>query len=363
VTRRIVAYTANVGFGGAEQALATLVAGLDGSADVTVVGTRAGVVEDVARRSGGPRAILLPPAAHGNGARSVGAHARLLARLRPDVLHVNGHHSWAGTSAIAAARMLGIPTVAVEHAVWPGVSAPHKRLRAALDQGLDAHVAVSRRLARDIEELVGLPAGSISTIHNGVAESDAAPHARALRGPTIGYVGRLSPEKGPDTLVRALPAIPGATAVLYGTGPMDAQLRALATELGVSDRMVLAGFAADVRRWLPTFDVLVMPSRREGFGLAAVEAMLARVPVVATDVGGVREVLDDGVTGRLVAPDDPAAIAAAVSALLANPRTCVELADRARAEAVRRFSVASMVHAFGDVYDRVIARARRSGRR
>jgi glycosyltransferase involved in cell wall biosynthesis len=142
--------------------------------------------------------------------------------------------------------------------------------------------------------------------------------------------------------------------VLVGAGPDRAQLEALAAELGIADRVVFAGWSDEVRRLLPTFDLLVQPSRREGFGIALVEAMLAELPVVATDAGGMGEVVVNGVTGVTVRPEDPAAVAQAAGDLLADPDRRREMGRAGRRTALERFGAETMAGRFTALYGRIL---------
>jgi glycosyltransferase involved in cell wall biosynthesis len=248
-----------------------------------------------------------------------------------------------------------VRTVAVEHSLWTVCTPGQRRRRRRLDGRLDAHVAVSARLAREVEVLLGRPPGSIETVHNGVPDVRVEPLPRLRAEPTIGFVGRLAAaEKGLDVLLHALVRLPGAAAVLVGDGPDRAALEGLAAELGVADRVVFTGWSNDVRRLLPGFDVLAQPSRREGFGISVVEAMLAEVPVVATDAGGMAEVVVDGVTGVTVPADAPEALADAIAGLLDDPARRRAMGERGRRIALERFSAEAMAAAFAGVYARVL---------
>src|SRR5256885_12380726 len=130
-------------------------------------------------------------------------------------------------------------------------------------------------------------------------------------------VGRLEPQKGVDVAIRALREIPDAQLVVLGEGPQRGELEQLARELDV--HVYLPGRVPDVAAWLRRADLLVHPVRWEGFGLALLEAMLASLPVVATAVSSIPEIVVDGETGLLVPPDRPTELADAISSLLADP--------------------------------------------
>jgi glycosyltransferase involved in cell wall biosynthesis len=152
-------------------------------------------------------------------------------------------------------------------------------------------------------------------------------------GPVVGYVGRIEPSKGVDDLVRAAPALSaaGARVVVVGDDPY-ASAPQYVTALKSTGAVEHYGWVDGAAGLLQALDVLVYPSREEPFGTVPAEAMNAGTPVVATHAGGLAELVDDGVTGRLVPPDDPGALATAVIEVLANRRA---MGAAARTRAVR----------------------------
>ena len=164
-------------------------------------------------------------------------------------------------------------------------------------------------------------------------------------------VCRLEPQKGLDIAVRALPEIrarhPKAELVVLGEGAQRSELERLASELQVP--VHLLGRVPDVAAWLSRADLLVHPARWEGFGLALLEAMLASKPVVATNVSSIPEIVADGETGVLVAPDDPAALATAVTRVLNDPGS---YGEQGRRRAGSEFSVARMTDRTLALYER-----------
>jgi glycosyltransferase involved in cell wall biosynthesis len=207
-------------------------------------------------------------------------------------------------------------------------------------------ITITDALARFQVERVGLPADKVEVIHYGLDDLPAAwgsnpadhipPDARVLLA-----VCRLEPQKGLDTAVRALPDIrgrhPTAELVVLGEGPQRSELARLASELQVP--VHLLGRVPDVAAWLRRADLLVHPARWEGFVLALLEAMLAAKPIVATNVSSIPEIVVDGQTGLLVAPDDAAALAAAVTRVLDNAG---DYGEQGRRRAQAQFSVARM---------------------
>ncbi len=157
--------------------------------------------------------------------------------------------------------------------------------------------------------------------------------------PRIGYVGRLAPQKSVETLLQALPVLATSHAqlVLVGDGPDRERLTATAARLGVTDRVHLLGFLphARIAAVLQHLDVLVLPSRYEELGSVVLEAFAAGVPVVASAVGGIPEVIADRVTGLLFPVGDPAALAEQLDTVLSDPALAGRLAARAQRDAGR----------------------------
>ena len=224
-----------------------------------------------------------------------------------------------------------------------------------------AYTSVSVASSRTTETALALPRDSVRTIYNGAPlPTDPAPRP-GPGGPVIGAVGRFSPEKGLDIVIEALAQLERGRLVLIGDGDERQRLEALVAALGLVDRVHFAG-------WVPApwtaswgFDVLVVPSRSESFGLVAVEAMLAGIPVVATAVGGLPELIEQDETGILVPADDPGAVAHAVHRIVDNADLARHLADTAMVVAQDRFSPGAMASAYESLYA-AVADARR-GRR
>ena len=143
--------------------------------------------------------------------------------------------------------------------------------------------------------------------------------------------------------------------MIVGDGPERERLERLAASLGIAQRVAFEGWQSDARDFLTTFDVFVLPSRFEGFPLVLLEAMLAGLPVVATDVGSVAEAVQDGETGLLVPPDDVQALNEALHTLLDDPDLRRKLGDAGRARALE-FSPARMAREFEALYAEVLGR-------
>ncbi len=179
-------------------------------------------------------------------------------------------------------------------------------------------------------------------------------------GRLVGCVARLVPVKGVDCLLDAWSAVraavPGATVVFVGDGPLRPSLEAAAAARGIQDSVVFLGVRDDVAELLPVFDLVVLPSRNEGMGRAAVEALAAGRPVVGSRISGLQDVVQDGETGLLVPPGDPAALAAAIIRCLTERPFRDRMAACARAGA-EPYGIASMLTQLDRLYTQTLAAA------
>jgi glycosyltransferase involved in cell wall biosynthesis len=291
------------------------------------------------------------------------AHARLLRRLRPDLVQANLEVPWASPTMLGAALAQRRPrVVAVQHMAARTVDLARLLRTRALALRLDGNVAVSADGAKRIEDFYALGRGSVHVIHNGVpAVGPVPPRARAKHEVVVGCVGRLDAVKGQDVLIDALARLPGVRARLVGSGAEEAALRARAGRIGVADRVELTGWSDRVGDLLGGVDIYCQPSRYETLGLALVEAMGAGLPCVASATGGIPELLDGGRCGRLVPTGDPAALAAAIGALAADPAARERLGKQARERTLAAFTAERMAARYESLWARTLA-APRAGR-
>ncbi|HEX5147113.1 MAG TPA: glycosyltransferase family 4 protein [Conexibacter sp.] len=354
---RLLAYSDSRQVGGAELALGYLLGALDPSIEVGVLATDEVVGAAIAaHRPGSGSAVVRPPQGL-RDRRALAQHRAAIRAFAPDVLHANQAHPWAcGYAELAAQLLPRVRTVAVNHLPMEGdLPRVRREGRRLLARRFDAQVAVGEQAARLVERFVGLPAGSVRGVANGVPAAQPQALPRLAEGPVVGSVGRLTDQKGLDKLVRALPELPAATLVLVGDGPERAALEALAAQLGVADRLVVTGWTAQARAHLPGFDVFALPSGWEGMPLVILEAMHAGLPVVASDVGSVAEAVRDGETGYVVAPDDETTLRARLAALLGDADLRARLGGRGRELAAERFTDEAMARRYEAVYGDVLA--------
>jgi len=208
-------------------------------------------------------------------------------------------------------------------------------------------VALNERSGTAMRELYRVPPRKLTAIPTGVSSRSHQPapadrRATARLGLGIGSaapmvltIGALSPEKGVDLAIDALADLGDALLAVAGDGPELAALERRADRLGVTRRVRFTGSHRDLSRLYAAADVVVLPSRTEGLPAVAIEAGMRGLPVVATDVGYVTDIVEDGVTGFVVSPGDPRAIAAGIVDALAHP----EIGGAARARCVLRFDL------------------------
>lgn len=234
---------------------------------------------------------------------------------------------------------------------------PAERAAAALS---DAIVVNSRALATDYANWLGRSCEGIRVVVNGVDPGQWSPAraslARAPRpdGPVVLSVGRLSPEKGHATLLKVSYQLGQAAVphrlVLVGGGELEDLLKALASELGIADRVVFAGELADPLQQYRAADVFVLPSATESMPNALMEAQLCGLPAVTTAAGGAGEVVVDGKTGFVVPVGDEAGLAAALRRLLVDPDVRRRMGEAGRRRMLEVFSVERMVRAMDEVF-------------
>lgn len=355
---RIAFYSDASHLGGAEVVLAELVHGLTSEFRVSVLATRAAVLEHLTDGQAGIAAELLPPVRNKGDLAGLVRHRRVIERMGADVFHANLSMPTSCQYAIlAASSVRGLKLVGVENSpVWSrrASAAWLKRLASAR---LDAHVAVGERTARTVESEAGLPPGSIRVINPGIADRGVAEQRSWAEPVVIGTVARLWRVKGVDVVIDAVARLAGVRLIVVGDGPEEESLRAQIRRLGLEGRTELRSvpFDGTARDLIGSFDIFALGSRQEGFPVTVMEAMFAAVPVVATDAGSVREQVVDGETGLVVAAEDPAALAGALERL-AGDRDLRERMGRAgRRRAHERFTVDRMVSAYERLYVELLA--------
>jgi len=289
---------------------------------------------------------------------------RLMRQQQPNVVHTHGYRSDViGGLAAASAR---IPRVTTVHGFTGGnaKNRANEWLQVRSYYAFSAVVAVSQQIGQRLRN-AGVPDRLIRTIPNAIdPRIAAAPRdaARARIGAladefVIGWVGRMSSEKGPDVLVEALQSVKQPFKCTFiGDGPDRSQLGGRIAKLGLDSSVCWTGVVPDAASLFSAFDVFVLSSRTEGIPIVLLEAMRANVPIVATRVGGVPEMLDE-TEALLVPSEQPAALAKAIESVRGDALSAKRRAEAARARLERDFAVEPWVRRYEAVYRSVLPNA------
>jgi len=288
--------------------------------------------------------------------RSVAGLAGVVRRYRPEIVHAHGSKGgvMARLARLAAPRT---PLVFTPHGfafaghfssrLERGAYRLAERALAPLASRTICVCEAEARLARSVG------AGRrVRVVHNGIeppAEIPVDPAVAALgaAGPLVGVVSGLRPGKGLETMIEALALLRGrgsdAQLVVAGEGGERGRLEQMSRRLGVAEAVHLPGHSSDPYSFLGALDLFVLPSWAESFPYSVLEAMAAGLPIVATDVGGVGEAIEDGESGALVPARDPTRLAERIGTLLADRALASRLGEAARARQAQRFSLRAMV--------------------
>ena len=361
---RVVEVMATGTNGGAQEHVFNLVNRLDhGFYDVSIVSLSPGSAVRRLQRAGFAVTVIDEP----DDVIATATLAAHLADARPDVVHNHMFRAEVvGTKAAVALATAGHRRPFV-------ISTVHSsRVRSCEDQEqlrritrlMDRLIVVSSSIEQKVVDEGRLGAERV-LIHNGV-DLDRLDHQEpccTLReeygmepgASIVGVVGRLELEKGHPTLLEAWPmvleAVPGAYLLIVGEGSRHDALRQIAREQGIERHVIFTGRRDDIPAVTAALDVAVLPSYREAQGLTILEAMAMSRPVVASNVGGIPEMVEDGVTGLLVPPHDPPALAAAIGRLLLDHPFADTLARAGHDLVHDRFCVQRMVNAVQELYD------------
>ena len=225
---------------------------------------------------------------------------------------------------------------------------------------LDLHIAISAGLARYLARTEGFAESSFEVVHYGIVPgSEPEPPAET---PRLAVVGRLIPIKGHDTLLRAMQIavreVPGLELEVAGSGPLEDELRAQVSALGLDGSVRFLGQVPGAAAVLERASIVVVPSLGEGFGMVALEAMERGRAVVASDVGGLPEIVAAGETGLLVPPGDAAALAAAIVELARDPVRVRAFGAAGRRRALESFSQERCTTRTAELYEEALGRVR-----
>ncbi len=351
---RILEITSACGIGGAETNFVALVRGLTAQGESVRIFCPAG--SQVIPRL---RTCGLSPASWRMWGkldlRTLGRFVSLIRANDIDIVHT--HLTTASLLGSLAARIARRPCVATVH----GYNVAHA-FRFA-----DRIIAVSQA-AKDNLVSQGVSAAKVTVIYNGIELEGYAPQpveeAKRASGfdpavPRVGIVGRLAREKGQLDALRAWPsvlkAIPNARLTLVGEGRGSKEVGALVALLGMETQVDLLGFAPDPRLLTSACDVIAVPSRVEGLGLSAIEALALERPVIASDAGGLPEVISPGKTGLLFPRGDARALAEGIVRLFREPEAALRMAQAGRARVKEKFDAARQVAELREVFSQEVA--------
>jgi len=291
---------------------------------------------------------------------------RFLRAERTDVLHAHkfGSNVW-GSLVGTLAR---VPLVLAHEHTWSYEGQPLRRFldRELIARGADRFIAVSQADRGRMTEVEGIDPSRTMVIAHGILDPPpaAGKDVRAELGiaadaPVVGAVGVLRPQKAISVLLRAALLLreqyPRLRVLIAGDGFEQAELEALSRELGLADVVSFLGHRGDVPDLLASLDVAVSSSDFEGSPLAVMEYMAAGLPIAATDVGGVPDLIDSGVHGLLVPRRDAVALAGAIGQLLENPERAREMGARARERRAAEFTIDAFVGRLEELYLKLLA--------
>jgi glycosyltransferase involved in cell wall biosynthesis len=365
---RIVYVITHSEIGGAQAHVAGLLQGLQGRIEPVVMAGGDGPLFDTAAAFGAGivRLPLLDNALSPlRAATALWALTQALRRARPDLIHA--HSGKAGALARAAGAMLGIPVVYTVHGFAFKAAAPaRQRIASRLAEWplapLTTRLICVSEAEREMSRRLPIAGSRVSVVRNGIPDAPerAAPAAPLHR---IAMVARFAAPKRPDAVIRAFAAaaLPECELVIAGDGPERAAMRQLADTVAPG-RVALPGNVEGIGALLACAQIFVLASDHEGFPLSVLEAMRAGLPVVATDLPGIREQLDDGRCGILYPAGDTVALAAALRRLAADATLRAELGGAARQRWERCYGLEPMADATWAVYQQALAAPGRNAR-
>ena len=290
--------------------------------------------------------------------------ARILKKEEPDILHL---HSRRGADIMGGitARLTGTPCVLTRR-----VDNPENRSWAKVKYRMYQKIITISEGIREVLISSGVPPGNITCVHSAVDASRYSSPCDATwfreefgireNEMACGVVAQFIERKGHKYLLEAIPAItsesPNVRFLLFGKGPLEGKLKAMCLDLGISNRVIFAGFREDLERVMGCLDLLVHPALMEGLGVSLLQAASAGVPIVGTRVGGIPEIVKDSVNGHLVPPGDVPALVSAVTRLLSDRDLGRDLGKAGRKIAGEEYSISSMVEGNLEVYREVTKR-------
>lgn len=300
--------------------------------------------------------------------KNIGGISKFLKQGHIDIAHLHGYS--AANFGRIAAKINGIPNIVHEHAVLKVL--PHQYLAdRLLSRFTDAAIAVSGNVMDFMVQKRSIPARNIRVIGNGINLSRYKDFDTSYKQNIItelgikngtkiaGTVTRLRKEKGNEYLIKAVPEIlkqvPDFVLLIIGDGPLREHLQQMAIHLGVKDSVMFLGFRSDIPELLSLLDVQAIPSLTEGFPLCLAEAMAAGNAIVATEVGGMKEIGRDKITVLFVPPGDSASLANKIIYVLTNTETAARISQSAK-NASSEFDINNCTSRLAKLYEELVTR-------
>jgi len=364
-------YIDSQAFGGAEQVLFNLLTKLDRDVwhPVLVYHPSEGITGFVERVKGlGVETLSLPRIRNIRDVSGLKHFSAGLRSIRPRIFHANLNWILSCTYGITAAFLSGVKTiVATQHLYGEMETRRETVIQRFISLVVDRYIAVSNDIARQLKEDIFF-SSKVDVVHNGILTSDFAStdlrsdyseqmrreEGKQTRG-IILTAARLTEQKGHQYLLKAIPFITGPLFLFAGDGPARDDIEREIKELNIGDRVRVLGYRNDIPELLSRCSIFVLPSLFEGHPLSIMEAMAAGKPVIASDIRGVDEIIVNGVSGYLVPPRNPEALASAIRTLLEDKELSGRIAEAGRRRIENEFSADTMTNKVTGIYEDLIA--------
>ena len=356
---------------GAPRHLLSLIDNLDGKDFTVSVIVPQGPLADELKSRNIP--VFLVPMKRRSDMAAIKAIEKLLKKYDPDIIHAHG--SRAGLFARLAAKDLPIKVVYTEHTRTPEFKLAnpvldwgHIKASTMLGKFTDMHIAVSNAVKNFLLNNKIAKPHTITTIYNGIEQKPSDQidtdtlniinkYGLKKKDVLIGTIGSLNLQKDTATLIKAMPKIikklPSAKLIIVGSGPLKYKLQKLVKKLNLTGKVIFTGSIKDISSILQLFTVFVLPSKSEAFGISILEAMRANVPVIATRVGGIPEVVTHNQNGILIQPNNFKVLASTVVRLL-NDKKLQRKIIKNGLDTVKKFSSNKMVNETAKLYKKLI---------
>lgn len=365
---RVLQVTTHMDVGGIANYILTLSAALNAKGIFCMIASSGGTLEAEIGRGAISHRILNMRTKSELDPRVLGSVFKLVRIVREEGIDlIHAHTRVSQVACLFTSRITGVPYVTTCHGFFK------KRMRKIFDTWGSKVIAISDAVASHLRADLGVAESRIALVYSGVdcgrfskeysaARIDEIKKGLGLKGKAlVGTIGRLSPVKGQRYLIEAFASLastrPEIGLLIAGEGPEGHVLRELARSLGIESRVRFVGSVIDTRDFLAVMDVFALPSLKEGLGMALLEALASGKACVASNIGGIGNIIASGTSGILVPVADSGSIAGAVSRLLDDAGLRARMGERGRAVVRERFSLDGMVEGMTGVYREVLAKS------